>query len=81
MYIQRERSEAAMRAGDFEVKYKGCDSPLKLVGTTEDSMIHPTSVYGITKPGSGAVGSCMPFIGIVQCHIVTECIWSGAVSF
>ena len=60
-----ERSEAAMRAGDFEVKYKGCDSPLKLVGTTEDSMIHPTSVYGITKQVQGQlVHLVCPSIGI-----------------
>jgi len=62
-----ERSEAAMRAGDFEVKYKGCDSPLKLVGTTEDSMIHPTSVYGITKQVQGQlVHLICPSIGIAS---------------
>ena len=62
-----ERSEAAMRAGDFEVKYKGCDSPLKLVGTTEDSMIHPTSVYGITKQVQGQlVHLVCPSIGIAS---------------
>ena len=62
-----ERSEAAMRAGDFEVKYKGCDSPLKLVGTTEASMIHPTSVYGITKQVQGQlVHLVCPSIGIAS---------------
>lgn len=62
-----ERSEAAMRAGDFEVKYKGCDSPLELVGTTEDSMIHPTSVYGITKQVQGQlVHLVCPSIGIAS---------------
>lgn len=62
-----ERSEAAMRAGDFEVKYKGCDSPLKLVETTEDSMIHPTSVYGITKQVQGQlVHLVCPSIGIAS---------------
>lgn len=62
-----ERSEAAMRAGDFEVKYKGCDSPLKLVGTTEDSIIHPTSVYGITKQVQGQlVHLVCPSIGIAS---------------
>jgi dTDP-L-rhamnose 4-epimerase len=44
-----ERADADMAKGDFEVKYPGCNMPLKLVGTTEDSTIHPTSVYGITK--------------------------------
>jgi dTDP-L-rhamnose 4-epimerase len=35
--------------GDFEVKYPGCKKPLKLIATDEDSRIHPSSVYGITK--------------------------------
>lgn len=48
-----ERSEETMSVGDFEVKYKGCTKPLKLVGTTEDSLIHPGSVYGITKQVQG----------------------------
>lgn len=62
-----ERSEADMRVGDFEVKYKGCDSPLELVGTTEDSMIHPTSVYGITKQVQGQlVHLVCPSIGIAS---------------
>ena len=38
-----------MSQGDFECKYPGEPAPLTLVGTTEDSLIHPTSVYGITK--------------------------------
>lgn len=48
-----ERSEENMSNGDFEVKYPGCSKSLKLVGTTEDSLIHPTSVYGITKQVQG----------------------------
>lgn len=48
-----ERPEDAMSNGDFEVKYPGCSKPLKLVGTTEDSKIHPGSVYGITKQVQG----------------------------
>lgn len=43
------RTEEYMSKGDFECKYPGCIKPLKLVGTTEESKIHPTSVYGITK--------------------------------
>ena len=46
------RSEEAMSKGDFEVKYEKYSS-LKLVGTTEDSKTHPTSVYGITKQVQG----------------------------
>ena len=48
-----ERPVDIMSKGDFEVKYKGCNKPLKLVGTTEDSLIHPGSVYGITKQVQG----------------------------
>ena len=43
------RTEEYMSQGDFECKYPGEPAPLTLVGTTEDSLIHPTSVYGITK--------------------------------
>jgi dTDP-L-rhamnose 4-epimerase len=44
-----QRAEAYMCKGDFEVKFEGCQQPLMLVGTDEESKIHPTSVYGITK--------------------------------
>jgi dTDP-L-rhamnose 4-epimerase len=43
------RTKENMSQGEFEVKYPGCEKALTLVGTTEDSLIHPTSVYGITK--------------------------------
>ena len=42
------RNEEDMLVGDFEVTYNG-HSNLKLVGTDEESKIHPSSVYGITK--------------------------------
>ncbi len=48
-----ERADDDMRRGDFEVKYPNCKHALKLVGTTEDSAIHPTSVYGVTKQVQG----------------------------
>jgi dTDP-L-rhamnose 4-epimerase len=38
-----------MKNGDFEVKYPGSDGSLQLVATDEESKIHPSSVYGITK--------------------------------
>ncbi|WP_407426655.1 NAD-dependent epimerase/dehydratase family protein [Arcticibacter sp.] len=38
-----------MKLGDFDVKYPGCDEVLELLATDEDSKIHPSSVYGITK--------------------------------
>ncbi|MHB9141309.1 MAG: NAD-dependent epimerase/dehydratase family protein [Paludibacter sp.] len=60
-----ERADDLMSRGDFEVKYKDCIMPLKLVGTTEDSAIHPTSVYGITKQVQGQlVHLVCPTIGI-----------------
>lgn len=60
-----ERADADMAKGDFEVKYDGCNNPLKLVATTEDSLIHPTSVYGITKQVQGQlIHLCCPPIGI-----------------
>ncbi|MBW4889885.1 NAD-dependent epimerase/dehydratase family protein [Mucilaginibacter sp. HMF5004] len=43
------RTSAFMNGGDFEVKYPGASKPLKLVATDEESKIHPSSVYGITK--------------------------------
>lgn len=65
-----ERSEENMSNGDFEVKYPGCCKPLKLVGTTEDSLIHPTSVYGITKQVQGEL-----------VHLVCASIGIASVSF
>ncbi|WP_439287812.1 NAD-dependent epimerase/dehydratase family protein [Lonepinella sp. BR2904] len=43
-----QRTEEYMDKGDFEVKYP-YSSALTLVGTDEESKIHPSSVYGITK--------------------------------
>lgn len=65
-----ERSDETMRHGDFEVKYPGCTKPLKLVGTTEDSAIHPNSVYGITKQVQGQL-----------VHLVCKSIGVESVSF
>lgn len=65
-----ERPEETMSNGDFEVKYPGCSEPLKLVGTTEDSKIHPGSVYGITKQVQGQL-----------VHMVCQSIGIESVSF
>lgn len=65
-----ERPEETMAKGDFEVKYEGCSRPLKLVGTTEDSLIHPGSVYGITKQVQGQL-----------VHLVCKSIGIESVSF
>lgn len=60
-----ERLDCDMKKGQFEVTYPGCTKALTLVGTTEDSCIHPTSVYGITKQVQGQlVHLVCPSIGI-----------------
>lgn len=60
-----ERLDCDMKKGRFEVTYPGCTKALTLVGTTEDSCIHPTSVYGITKQVQGQlVHLVCPSIGI-----------------
>jgi dTDP-L-rhamnose 4-epimerase len=59
------RTDELMRSGDFEVKYPGCKKPLKLVATDEESKIHPSSVYGITKQNQEQmVMTVCPTIGI-----------------
>jgi dTDP-L-rhamnose 4-epimerase len=49
MVYPEHRSAADMAAGDFSIKYPGCSEPLILTATDEDSKLHPSSVYGITK--------------------------------
>lgn len=59
-----QRTAEFMDKGDFEVKYSG-SSALKLVGTDENSKIHPSSVYGITKQNQEQmVLTVCPTIGI-----------------
>lgn len=61
----RHRDDADMRAGNFEVKYPGVEEPLRLVPTDEQSQIHPSSVYGITKQNQEQmVMTVCPAIGI-----------------
>ncbi len=45
----KHRMAADMDKGHFEVTYPGAVTPLQLVATDEESKIHPSSVYGITK--------------------------------
>ncbi len=60
-----ERSGADMEVGDFAVKHPGVDGELELVATDEDSKIHPSSVYGITKQvQEQLVMTVCPSIGI-----------------
>lgn len=44
----KHRNETDMLAGEFELKYHD-NEVLQLVATDEESKIHPSSVYGITK--------------------------------
>lgn len=43
------RKAPDMEGGDFNVKCPHCGTNAKLLATTEDSRIHPSSLYGITK--------------------------------
>lgn len=47
------REEKNMIAGDFNVKCPKCGENAELMKTSEDCLIHPTSVYGITKQVQG----------------------------
>lgn len=59
------RTAGFMDKGDFEVKYPGCDQPLELLATDEESKIHPSSVYGITKQNQEQmIMTVCPTIGI-----------------
>ncbi len=59
------RIPADMDAGNFEVTYPGAEGPLQLVATDENSKIHPSSVYGITKYNQEQmVMTVCPSIGI-----------------
>lgn len=44
-----ERDEKNLINGEFEPKCPHCGKALELMATDEDSKIHPSSVYGITK--------------------------------
>jgi dTDP-L-rhamnose 4-epimerase len=43
------RSSVAMKSGDFSVRCPRCGEPATLMPTSEDALIHPASLYGITK--------------------------------
>lgn len=48
-----ERKDEDMSKGDFECHCPKCGGKLTLVATTEESAIHPSSVYGIGKQVQG----------------------------
>ncbi|MGJ1271448.1 MULTISPECIES: NAD-dependent epimerase/dehydratase family protein [Sphingobacterium] len=59
-----QRTASYMDMGDFDVKYDGA-SKLRLVGTDEESKIHPSSVYGITKQNQEQmIMTVCPTVGI-----------------
>lgn len=65
-----ERKDEDMSQGDFECKCPKCGRELKLVATTEDSAIHPSSVYGIAKQVQGQL-----------VHLVCKSLGIESVSF
>ena len=59
------RKQENMEMGNFDVEYPENSGSLQLVATDEESAIHPTSVYGITKQVQGQlVHLVCSFIGI-----------------
>jgi dTDP-L-rhamnose 4-epimerase len=61
----KHRIAADMDKGHVEVTYPGAVTPLQLVATDEESKIHPSSVYGITKQNQEQmVMTVCPTLGI-----------------
>lgn len=65
-----ERKDEDMAKGEFECKCPKCGGALNLVATTEDSAIHPSSIYGIAKQVQGQL-----------VHMVCKSIGIESVSF
>lgn len=65
-----ERKDEDMAIGDFECHCPKCGGLVTLVATTEDSAIHPSSVYGISKQVQGQL-----------VHLVCQTIGVESVSF
>lgn len=60
-----DRQDENLAKGDYECHCPRCGKLVKLVPTTEDSIVHPSSVYGITKQVQGQlVHLVCPTIGI-----------------
>jgi len=58
------RADADMAAGDFEVHMPG-EGALRMIPTDEDSKLHPSSVYGITKQmQESLIMTVAPTVGI-----------------
>ena len=59
------RRDEDMKQGDFGCKCPVCGGDVELLSTTEESKIHPTSVYGITKQVQEQLVMCVcPTVGI-----------------
>lgn len=59
------RKDEGMKKGNFECKCPLCEGEVELRATDENSQIHPTSVYGITKQNQEQmVMTVCPTIGI-----------------
>lgn len=65
-----DRKDEDMAKGDFECHCPKCGGKVTLVATTEDSDIHPSSVYGISKQVQGQL-----------VHLVCQTIGVESVSF
>ena len=65
-----DRRDEDMSKGDFECHCPKCGAHVTLVATTEDSAIHPSSVYGISKQVQGQL-----------VHLVCQTIGVESVSF
>ena len=65
-----ERKDEDMASGDFECHCPKCGGRLTLVATTEDSAVHPSSVYGIGKQVQGQL-----------VHLICKSIGIESVSF
>lgn len=60
-----ERKGEDMEKGDFDCHCPNCRRPVKIVATSEDSVIHPSSVYGLSKQVQGQlVHLVCPIIGV-----------------
>lgn len=65
-----ERKDEDMAKGDFECHCPKCGGNVTLVATTEDSAIHPSSVYGVGKQVQGQL-----------VHMICKSIGIESVSF
>ena len=77
----KHRTDDLMQQGDFEIKYPGCSKPLKLLATDEESKIHPSSVYGITKQNQEQmVMTVCPNNRNSTCGLsLSKCIWTRSI--